>query len=118
MAVQAMHDPRPVFAKNDRDATGDEFRNAYFGYYSYWGTYNINETESTVELRIQSSERTWEVWLTAKRAVRFDGTKLVLSTPSYKAGLFVPHDILKDAQVQDDEMLVNRLTWERFEGSQ
>jgi hypothetical protein len=108
MEVQDMHDPRPI--SNDLTPTGDEFRKAYFGYYAYWRTYNINEVESAVEHKIQSSERPWEVGLTPKRTVRFAGTKLVLSTLAYKVGAF--------AQVQDDEMLVNRLTWVRLEGVQ
>ncbi len=115
MAVQIMHDPRPMFAKSDLTATSDEFRKAYFGYYAYWGTYAINEAESTIEHKIQGSARPAEVGNTRKATLRFDGTKLVLTTRSYKAGLLLPHDLLEGAQVRDDEELVNRLTWERIE---
>ena len=41
MAVQIMADPRPTFAQNPATSPPpfDEFRNAYFGYYAYWGTF-------------------------------------------------------------------------------
>jgi hypothetical protein len=103
--------------QNGLTATPDELRNAYFGYYAYWGTYGINEADSTVEHNIQSSLRPEEVG-----ALSFDRTKLVLSTPAYKA---IPafcgnlpafcRDLPEDAQLREREELVNRLTWERVE---
>jgi len=117
MAVQVMHDPRPMFAeRRSSAATSDEIKNAYFGYYAYWGTYAINEAENTVEHNLQSSLFPEEVGRRYVRTLRFDGQKLVLTTPVFKAGLLsVPHDLLDRAQVRDDEELVNRLTWERIE---
>jgi Lipocalin-like domain len=115
MAVQIMHDPRPTFAESRVTGTGDELRNAYFGNYAYWGTYTVDEAESTIEHKIQSSLWPEEVGGTRKRTLRFEGTKLVLTTPSYKAGLMFPHDLLESAQVRGDEDLINRLTWERID---
>jgi Lipocalin-like domain len=122
MAVQGMHDPRPMFAESGLTATRDELRNAYFGYYAYWGTYTINEADSTVEHNIQSSLRPEEVGVKYKRSLSFDGTKLVLTTPAYKAILAfcrnLPafcRDLPEDAQLREGEELVNRLTWERIE---
>jgi hypothetical protein len=114
MAVQVMHDPRPTFAESGLTATRDELRNAYFGYYAYWGAYTINEAESTVEHNIQNSLRPEEVGLNYKRSLLFDGTKLVLTTPPFKAGPGF-RERLGHAEIRDDEEVVNRLTWERVE---
>src|SRR6266446_2894371 len=115
MAVQVMHDPRPTFEKNYLTATGDEFRQVYLGYYAYWGTYTINEADNTVEHNLQNSLHPEEVGRKYKRSLLFDGTKLVLTTPIFKAGIVIPHDLLERAQVRDDEEVVNRLTWERLQ---
>jgi Lipocalin-like domain len=115
MAIQMMHDPRPMFSKSAITATSDELKNAYFGYYAYWGTYNIDGTEGTVEHNVQSSLFPAEVGRKYKRSFSINGTKLVLTTSPYKAGLVFPDDILETAQVRGDEQLVNRLTWERIE---
>ena len=115
MAVQVMADPRPTFAENPATSlpSRDELRNAFFGYYAYWGTYTINDAGNGVVHNVQASERPAEVGLKYARSVAINGTKLVITTPSYKAGL--PHDVLERAQVRDDEELVNRLTFERME---
>ncbi len=106
MAVQGMNDPRPMFAENGLTATRDELRNAYFGYYAYWGAYTINEADSTVEHNIQSSLRPPEVGVKYKRSLSFDGTKLVLTTPAYKANLAFFHDLRGDTQLREGEKLV------------
>jgi hypothetical protein len=111
MTVQIMHDPRPMFAESGLTATRDELRNAYFGYYAYWGAYTVNEAESTVEHNIRSSLRPEEVGLKYKRFLSFSGTKLVLTTPKFKAG----PELLAHAEMRKDEEVVNRLTWERIE---
>jgi len=93
----------------------DEFRNAFFGYYAYWGTYTINDAGTGKVHHVQGSERPREVGLKYQRSVSIDGTKLVITTPSYKAGLSLPHDRLEQLQIPADEELVNRLTFERIE---
>jgi hypothetical protein len=117
MAVQVMADPRPTFAENPAATppSQDELRNAFFGYYAYWGTYTINDAGDGVVHNVQASERPAEVGLKYARSVSINGTNLVITTPTYKAGLLLPHDVLARAQVQDDEELVNRLTFERME---
>jgi hypothetical protein len=117
MSVQTMRDPRPMFAdRQSATATSEELKKAYFGYYAYWATYTIDEAENTVEHNIQSSLIPEEVGRKYRRTFRFDGWRLVLTTPVFKAGLLsVPHEYLEAAQVRDDEALFNRLTWERIE---
>jgi len=115
MALQAINDPRPMFAESGLTATREELRNAYFGYFAYWGTYTINEADSTVGYNIQSGLRPEDVGITRKSTVRFDGTKLVWTPPAYKANLAFFHDLRGDTQLREGEELVNRLTWERIE---
>ena len=83
MAVEIMRDPRPVFSESRVMGRSDELRNAYFGYYAYWGTYTIDEVAGTIEHKIQGSLWPEEVGSVRKRTLRFDGTKLVLTTPFY-----------------------------------
>jgi|SRR5216683_4875060 Lipocalin-like domain len=117
MAVQIMADPRPTFAQNPATSPPpfDEFRNAYFGYYAYWGTYTINDAGNGVVHNLEGSERPGEVGRKYPRSVSIDGTKLVITTPSYKAGPALPHDLLERMQIPADEELVNRLTFERID---
>jgi hypothetical protein len=117
MAVQIMADPRPTFAQNPATSPPpyDDFRNAFFGYYAYWGRYTINDAGNGVIHDVQGSERPHEVGIKYPRSVSFDGAKLVITTPSYKPGLLLPHDLLERMQIPADEELVNRLTFERVE---
>ena len=117
MAVQIMADPRPTFAQNPATSppTFDEFRNAYYGYYAVWGTYTINDAGNGVVHNLEGSERPGEVGGKHPRSVSIDGSKLVITTPSYKAGSALPHDLLERMQIPADEELVNRLTYERID---
>src|SRR3974390_172977 len=117
MAVQFMADPRPTFSKNPLTMPPpyDEFRNAFFGYYSYWGTYPMNDTGDGVVDNVLGSEHPGEVGLRYPRSVSIEGTNLVVTTPPYKEGLALPHDLLGRMQIPADEELVNRLKFERIE---
>jgi len=117
MAVQIMADPRPTFATNPATSPPlyEEFRNAYFGYYAYWGTYTINEAGSGVVHHVQGSERPGEVGVNFQRSVSIVGAKLVITTPSYRAVQNLRHDLLERLQIPTDEELFNRLTFERVE---
>jgi hypothetical protein len=117
VAVEIMADPRPTFTQIPAISPPpyDEFRNAFFGYYAYWGTYTINDAGNGLVHDVIGSERPGEVGVKYPRSVLIDGTKLIITTPSYKAGLVLPHDRLERMQVPADEELVNRLTFERIE---
>ena len=117
MAVQVMADPRPTFTQNPATSPPpfDEFRNAYFGYFAYWGTYTINDAGDGVVHNLEGSERPIEVGRKYPRSVSIDGTKLVITTPSYRVGLVLPHDLLERMQIPAEEELVNRLTFERID---
>lgn len=100
MAVQIMRDPSPgkfeaghVFA-----GSPEEYKQAYLGYYAYWGSYSVGDTDNVVTHNVKASLWPQEVGIIYKRSAQFDGGRLVLTTPAYKwAG----------------EDRKNRLTWER-----
>jgi hypothetical protein len=117
MAVEIMADPRATFAQDPATTppTPDEFKDAFFGYYAYWGTYAINEAGDGVIHTVLGSERPPEVGRKYPRHIAIDGTKLVITTPPYKAGMVLPHDRLERMDIPVDEELVNRLTFERVQ---
>jgi hypothetical protein len=118
MAVQFMADPRPTFAQLPEMTPPpyDEFRNAYFGYFAYWGTYTINEAGNEVVHHVQGSERPEVVGRDNRRLFSINGANLVITTPCcYKAGQFLRHDLLERMQIPADEELYNRVTFERVE---
>lgn len=99
MAVQIMRDPKPAFSAGSRlQATPDELKRAYFGYYAYWGTYTLADGDKTVTHQLTASLWPEEVGATYKRFYSLDGQRLVLTTPAFK---------------YEGKDLVNRLTWER-----
>lgn len=101
MSVQIMRDPRPVFKSGTRlEATPEELKSAYLGYYAYWGRYAINATDRMIVHSVEGSLWPEEVGITYKRYFMFDEARLVLTTAPYKRA---------------GEERRNRLTWERVE---
>ena len=88
MAVQFMRDPRPTFAIGrawGRDnqnllptASAAEIRDAYAGYYAYFGTYDVDERARAVTHHITSSLRSHEVGTDNVRPFELAGDRLVL----------------------------------------
>src|SRR5579864_2513054 len=91
MFVQLLGDPHPrfaagnVFSPSGRTllpaATNDEIRAAYVGYYTYFGTYDIDENKRVVRHRVASSLRTQEIGLNYERPYELTGDRLVLRYP-------------------------------------
>ncbi len=87
MAVQFMRDPRPTFAAGrvwGRDnqtllptASAAEIRDAYAGYYAYFGTYDVDERARAVTHHIKSSLRSHEVGTDNVRPFELAGDRLV-----------------------------------------
>ena len=92
MAAQFMADPRPMFTKDPftMPPPYDEFRSAFFGYYAYWGTYAIDDAGDGVVHNVLGSLRPGAVGLSYARSPSIVETKLIITTPSYKAGLRAP----------------------------
>jgi len=88
MAVQFMRDPRPTFVGGrvwGRDnqnllpaASAAEIRDAYAGYYAYFGTYDVDERARAVTHHIKSSLRSHEVGTDNVRPFELTGDRLVL----------------------------------------
>ena len=96
MSVQIMRDPHPVVAasmwsSDGRDllpsAPASEIRDAYGGYYAYFGTWEIDEGARTVTHHIRGSMRAVEVGADYVRPYEFSGEYLLLrSTVSPASG--------------------------------
>ena len=96
MSVQIMRDPPPavvasMWTSDGRDlqpsASVNEIRDAYRGYYAYFGTWEIDERARTVTHHIQGSMRAGEVGAAYVRPYEFSGEHLVLrSTVSPASG--------------------------------
>jgi len=86
MSVQLLRDPRPLFASGDvTKATPEEIKNAYLGYYAYFGTFEVNEKEGFVIHRIQGSLSPNEVGIDYKRTFKISGDRITLTTPPVKS---------------------------------
>ena len=85
VSIQFMRDPRPTFASSPKNATPEEIRNAFFGYYAYFGTYEVNEKEGFVIHRVQASVNPPEVGIDYKRMFKISGDRLTLTTPPQKS---------------------------------
>lgn len=79
MSVQFMRDPRPRFAGEYNQAAPEEIKNAYEGYFAYFGTYEIDEGKAVVTHHLQGSLRPQEVGIDYDRFFKIDGDRLVLS---------------------------------------
>src|SRR5205823_7795457 len=80
MAVQFMRDPRPtVRAGTAREATPQELRALYDGYYAYFGRYELNARGDSVAHFIHASLHPEEVGVVYRRAVRVDADRLFRS---------------------------------------
>ena len=100
MSAHVMRSDRPFFAADDPGrGTDAEVRAAFDGHASYFGTYTIDLATQTVTHHVQGSSYPNWVGNDQLRHFKFDGPRLVLSTP---------------ALVSDGESLEYVLTWERI----
>ena len=87
MSVQIMRDPRPagagsMWSSDGRDllpsASPSEIRDAYGGYYAYFGTWEVDERARTVTHHIRGSLRPVEVGADYIRPYELSGEQLLL----------------------------------------
>lgn len=97
MAAQIMRDPRPSFPSGYEEATPEEIKNAFEGYYAYFGRYELDLAKETVTHHLESSLRPVEIGKEYVRAFKLDGDRLVL-TP-----------------VREGTRLKVRLIWQRIQ---
>ena len=97
MAAQILRDPRPSFPSGYEEPTPEEIRNAFEGYYAYYGTYEVDIARATVTHHLESSLRPLEIGKEYVRAFKLDGDRLIL-TP-----------------VREGTKLKVRLIWQRIQ---
>ena len=87
MSVQIMRDPHPVVAASmwtsdgrelEASASANEIRDAYGGYYAYFGTWEVDERARTVTHHLRGSMRPVEVGADYVRPYDLSGDQLVL----------------------------------------
>lgn len=91
MAVQFMRDPRATFSGSSmwtgdsRDllstVSASEIRDAFTGYYAYFGTWQIDERAGAVTHHVQSSLRPDEIGRNYVRPYQFSGDQLQFKYP-------------------------------------
>jgi hypothetical protein len=79
MSVQFMRDPRPMFTAEYNRVAPEEIKNAYEGYFAYFGTYEVNKEKATVMHHLTGSLRPQEVGIDYERAFKLADDRLVLS---------------------------------------
>ena len=90
MTIQIMRDPRPMTAgpiwSSDGhsvlpNAPANEIRDAYSGYYAYFGTWDVDERAHTVTHRVHASLRSGEVDSNYVRPYEISAEQLLLRYP-------------------------------------
>jgi hypothetical protein len=100
MSAHVMSNDRPLFAANDPGrGTDAEVRAAFDGHASYFGTYTIDPSAQTVTHHVRGSSYPNWIGSDQLRRFKFDGSRLLLSTPPLVSG---------------GESLEYVLTWERI----
>jgi hypothetical protein len=100
MSAHVMRNDRPLFATNDPSrGTDAEVRAAFEGHASYFGTYTIDLATQTVTHHVLGTSYPNWIGSDQLRHFKFDGPRLVLSTPPIVSG---------------GESLEYVLTWERM----
>jgi hypothetical protein len=100
MSAHVMRNDRALFAANDPGrGTDAEVRAAFDGHASYFGTYTIDEATQTVTHHVLGAWYPNWIGNDQLRHFKFDGSRLVLSTPPL---------------VSDGQSLEYVLIWERI----
>lgn len=95
ISAQVMNPDRPIFISGDiRKGTAEEVKAAFDGYTAYFGTYEVNEEESTVIHHLRGSHFPNWVGQDQKRFFEFSGNRLTLKTPAIPAAGTVVTGIL------------------------
>lgn len=100
MSAHVMRTDRPLFAADDAArGTDSEVRAAFEGHDAYFGTYTIDQATQTVTHYVVGASYPNWIGSDQLRHFKFDGSRLLLSTPSI---------------VFDGQSLEYTLIWERI----
>ena len=87
MSAMLMKPDRPLFASQDLcRGTDAEVRAAFDGFIAYFGTYTVDATKGIVTHHVRAASYPNWVGGDQVRYYKFDGTRLVLSTPPIQMG--------------------------------
>lgn len=103
MSAQLMRSDRALFVSGDQfGGTPEEIKEAFEGYFAYFGRYEVNEAEQTITHRVQGSLFPNWIGQDQVRYFEFSGSRMTLrSTPS---------------QIENNTM-TGTFVWERVTGS-
>ncbi len=100
MSAQLMSSGRKPFSSQNLDEVAlEEFKAAYLGYTSYYGTYTLNADEKTVTHHVEGSLAARWVGGDQLRYFEFADERLILRTPPMRT--------------VDGTKVVNTLVWQR-----
>lgn len=106
MSVHIMDPRRKRFASNDRLVhTSEELKQAFDGYFGYFGTYTVDEAASTVTHHIAGASFPNFVGADQKRFLILSGKRLKLSTPpTLRGGTEVTIHLLWEREPANNQM--------------
>ena len=87
MSVRVTRSDRTPFKSGDPfGASPEELKDAFDGYFGYFGTYSVDENAGTVTHHVEGASHPNYVGTDQRRLFRCQGNRLVLSTPTERAG--------------------------------
>ena len=88
MSVQITHSDRRPFKSGDPfRASPEELKDAFDGYFGYFGTYSVDENAGTVTHHVEGASYPNYVGTDQRRFFAWQGNRLVLSTPPVRAAV-------------------------------
>jgi lipocalin-like protein len=87
MSVHVTHSDRRPFESGDPfRVRPEELKDAFEKYFSYFGAYSVDENAGTVTHHVEGASYPNYVGTDQRRLFRWQGNRLVLSTPAEQAG--------------------------------
>ena len=87
MSVHLLNPNRRRFASGDfLRPTPEELKEAFEGYFGYFGTYTVDETAGVVTHHVEGAAYPNYIGTAQRRFVLLDGNRLTLRTPPERAG--------------------------------
>ena len=87
MSVHLLNPARRRFASGDfLRPTPEELKEAFDGYFGYFGTYTVEESEGVVTFHVEGAAFPNYIGTAQRRSFVLDGNRLTLRTPPERAG--------------------------------
>ncbi len=96
MSVHLLNPARRRFASGDfLRPTPEELKEAFDGYFGYFGTYTVDESEGVVTFHVEGAAFPNYMGTAQRRSFVLDGNRLTLRTPPERAeGADITYDII------------------------